>query len=154
MTRNNSGDDRRWCQAPSAAVRDKWALPLHYCVVVLRPRGRFWAVAGPVSDHGRQRPLTTHTHRGDNCRLLCPMANFAVRGRGSYYDRQGRHRCHFGGWCCVNHGPSTVGASLDFRKNTNKRPPNRGRNQKQNKNNSPLFSLFSEYEDFLTIILF
>ena len=61
------------------------------CVVVLRPRGRFWAAAGPVSNHGRQRPLTTHTHRGDN-RRSHSMDTFAVRGGG--YDDRGRHCCH------------------------------------------------------------
>ena len=34
----------------------------------------------------------------------------------------------FGSWCCVNHGPSTIDASLDFRGNTNERPTKRGCN--------------------------
>ena len=38
----------------------------------------------------------------------------------------------FGRWGCVNHGPSTVDASLDFRGNANKRLAKRGCNQKQN----------------------
>ena len=27
-------------------------------------------------------------------------------GRRGAYDDRGRHCCHFGCWCCVNHGPS------------------------------------------------
>ena len=34
----------------------------------------------------------------------------------------------FGRWCCVNHGPSTVDASLDFRGNANERPAKKGCN--------------------------
>ena len=29
----------------------------------------------------------------------------------------------FGRWCYMNHGPSTVDASLNFRESANKRPP-------------------------------
>ena len=47
----------------------------------LCPQGRSWAVAGPVPNHGRQRPLATHIHRDDNpCHdsMVC----FAVGEKG------------------------------------------------------------------------
>ena len=49
--------------------------------VVLCPQGRSWVVTGPVPNHGRQSPLTTHIHRGDN-RRHDSMACFAARGKG------------------------------------------------------------------------
>ena len=50
--------------------------------VVLRPRGRSWAVAGGLPNQGRQRPLSIYIHRDDN-RRLCSMTCFAVRGKGA-----------------------------------------------------------------------
>ena len=46
----------------------------------------------------------------------------------------------FGRWGCVNHGPSTVDASLDFRRNTNERPSKRGCNggATRNRTSSPV----------------
>ena len=37
-------------------------------------------------------------------------------------------------WCCVNHGPSTVDASLDFRGNAKERPAKRGCNGSATRN--------------------
>ena len=41
------------------AVRDKGDIQMSMLRVLLRPRGQSWAATGPVSNHGRQRPLTT-----------------------------------------------------------------------------------------------
>ena len=57
-----------------------------YCVVVLRPQGKLWVVTVPVSCHGRQRPLMTHNHKGNNC-SVCHMACFAIRGKGAIWQR-------------------------------------------------------------------
>ena len=46
----------------------------------------------------------------------------------------------FGRWGCVNHGPSTVDASLDFRGSANERPSKRGSNRgaTRNRTSSPV----------------
>ena len=81
-TRTSSGNDRRWRQAPFAVVRDKGSLQFLLLRVILRPRGRSWAVAGGLPNQGHQRPILTYIH-GINNHCLCPMACFVVRGKGT-----------------------------------------------------------------------
>ena len=114
MTSISSRDDPSWRQARFAAMRDKRALQL----LLLRCGIAFAetiSVAGGVSYHGRQRPLTARDHRGDN-RCLCPMGLILSSGGRGPCGGQGCHCCYFDRWCCVNHGLSTVGASLEFRR--------------------------------------
>ena len=51
---------------------------------------------------------------------------FCRQGEGGPVTIEGVIVVIFGSWCCVNHGPSTVDASLDFRGSANKRPSKRG----------------------------
>ena len=79
-TCTTSGNDHCWCHAVSSVIRDKGGLFSDGASSwndVDEGRGRFWAVAGHVANHGCQRPLPTHIHSGD-IRYVCPMACFAV----------------------------------------------------------------------------
>ena len=66
---------------------DKGALLLPLLCVVLCPRGRSWDVAGPVPNHGRQRPLMTHIHSGDNRRHDSMVGKQRVSTTPEHSDR-------------------------------------------------------------------
>ena len=103
------------------------------CVVILRPRGQFWAVAGQVTYHCRQRPLTAHIYRGDNQRHES-MVSFAVRIKGGLHIRIERVIVDVLAVGIVSTtGQGTVEMNLDFRGSSNKRPTKRGCHQKQNR---------------------
>jgi hypothetical protein len=126
LTRTIGGHDRHQYYAASAAATSKGGLV--DCAVAswyALAEGGFWAVASGAyptrAVRGRYRP----TFIGTVIAAYIPWLIFPSGGRGPY-DDGGRHCCHFGRWCCVNHGPSMVGASLDFRENANKRPNEKG----------------------------
>ena len=64
---------------PSLGVRGLFEC--RCCNMVLCSRGRSWAVAGGLPNHGRQRPLPISI-QGDGNRRLHSMACFAARGEG------------------------------------------------------------------------
>ena len=119
-------DDRRCHRAPFVAIEDKGALQMFLLCVVLCQRGRFWAVAGPVPNHGRQRPLTTHIHRGNN-HGRDVMACFAARRKGGL-GWSGVSLLMF--WPLVLCQPrakcSTVDATLDFNGSANEGSTKKG----------------------------
>ena len=66
------------------------------------------------------------------------MPSFAARGDGGPNTIDGVIVVILAVGICVNHGPSTVDASLDFRGSANKRPTKKGTQPITDKIHSPL----------------
>ena len=136
-TRTGSGFDRRWRQAPFAAIRDKGGSTL---VVAACDMTSTRAILGCGRRRILPRPSQAVMYRPTFMRaIIAAMIPwlFLPSGEGGAITCEGVICCHFGSWRCVNHGPSTVETSLDVRGSADERPANRGCHQKQNKYHTP-----------------